>query len=120
MSNPPYHDPRSKSRAFLPPDPKAQEPYRNRPFDITIEQMEPERLFSFRWHPFAVEPGVDYSAEPTTLVEFRLEDIPDGTLLTVVESGFDAIPVARRAEAYRRNDGGWAAQLKKIEQHVAA
>src|SRR6202158_3805636 len=70
----------------------AQKPYEGMPFEITIEQMEPERLFSFRWHPFAVEPGVDYSAEPTTLVVFELADAPDGTRPTVVESGVDQVP----------------------------
>lgn len=88
--------------------------------EITIEQVDPERLFSYRWHPYAVEPGVDYSGEPTTLVEFRLEEVAGGTKLTVVESGFDRIPVSRRAEAYRMNDGGWAEQIKNIERHVAA
>ncbi len=88
--------------------------------EVTIEQVDPERLFSYRWHPYAVEPGVDYSGEPTTLVEFRLEEVAGGTKLTVVESGFDRIPVSRRAEAYRMNDGGWAEQIKNIERHVAA
>ena len=87
--------------------------------DLTVEKVEPERLFSYRWHPYAVEPGVDYSSEPTTLVEFRLDDVPDGTRLTVVESGFDRIPLARRAEAFRMNEGGWTGQLKNIERHVA-
>ena len=84
--------------------------------------MEPERLFSFRWHPHAVEARVDYSAEPRTLVEFRLEEVSGGaeTELTVVESGFDGIPAARRAEAFRMNEQGWAAQLKNIERHVAS
>lgn len=88
---------------------------------ITIERIEPERLFSFRWHPYAIEPGVDYSAEPTTLVEFRLEEAAAGaqTELTVVESGFDRIPAARRAEAFRMNEKGWASQLKNIERHVS-
>src|SRR5262249_48880433 len=70
------------------------------PFDITVERIEPEHVFSFRWHPFAIEPGVDYSQEPTTLVEFQLEDLPGGTRLTVTESGFDRIPLARRAKAF--------------------
>jgi uncharacterized protein YndB with AHSA1/START domain len=87
--------------------------------DIAIERVDPERLFSYRWHPYAIEPGVDYSGEPTTLVEFRLEDAPGGTRLTVIESGFDRIPVSRRAEAFRMNDQGWAEQLKNIERHVA-
>ena len=88
--------------------------------DITIERVDPERLFSYRWHPYAIEPGVDYSGEPTTLVEFRLEDAAGGTRLTVIESGFDRIPVSRRAEAFRMNDQGWAEQMKNIERHVAA
>lgn len=94
--------------------------YEHVTMDITIEQMDPERLFSYRWHPYAVVPGVDYSSEPTTLVEFRLEEVAGGTRLTVVESGFDRIPLARRAEAFRMNDQGWAAQLKNIERHVTA
>ena len=68
----------------------AQKAYEGKAFDITIEQMVPEKLFSFRWCPFAVEPGVDYSAEPTTLVAFTLEEVSGGVMLTVVESGFDA------------------------------
>ncbi len=87
---------------------------------VTVERMEPERLFSWRWHPAAVDAGVDYSAEPTTLVAFELETHSEGTLLTVVESGFDGIPLARRAKAYRMNDEGWALQMKAIERHVAA
>jgi uncharacterized protein YndB with AHSA1/START domain len=87
--------------------------------EVTVERMDAEELFSFRWHPFAVDPEVDYSAEPTTLVEFRLEDAPSGTRLRVVESGFDRIPLARRAEAWRMNDQGWTSQLKNIERHVS-
>ncbi|HEY3120966.1 MAG TPA: SRPBCC family protein [Vicinamibacteria bacterium] len=94
--------------------------YEHVTMDITVERVDPERLFSYRWHPYAVDPGVDYSAEPTTLVEFRLEDVAGGTELSVVESGFDRIPVARRAEAFRMNEGGWAEQMKNIERHVAA
>ena len=86
---------------------------------LTVEQMEAERLFSFRWHPYAVDPKVDYSSEPTTLVEFRLEDAKEGTRLTVGESGFDRIPAARRAEAFRMNDQGWTAQMENIQRHVA-
>jgi uncharacterized protein YndB with AHSA1/START domain len=88
--------------------------------DIVIERIEPERLFSYRWHPYAVDPDVDYSSEPMTLVEFRLEEVPGGTELTVTESGFDRIPAARRAEAFRMNDQGWAEQLKRVERHVTA
>jgi len=87
--------------------------------EITIERVEPERLLSYRWHPYAIDPAVDYSAEPTTLVEFMLEEVTGGTELTVVESGFDRIPLARRAEAFRMNDQGWSAQIKNIERHVA-
>jgi uncharacterized protein YndB with AHSA1/START domain len=88
-------------------------------FDVVIEEMEPERLLSFRWHPCAVDPNVDYSLEPTTLVGFRLEDADGGTSLTVVESGFDAIPESRRAEAFRMNSGGWDEQMHNIDRHVA-
>jgi len=89
-------------------------------WDVVIERMEPERLLSWRWHPAAVEPGVDYSKEPTTLVVFELADAPGGTLLKVVESGFDAIPEGRRAGAFRMNSGGWDEQMKRVERHVAA
>lgn len=92
--------------------------YKHLPFEITIERMEAERLLSWRWHPNAVEPGVEYSAEPTTLVVFELHDVDDGTLLTVVESGFDNIPLARRAEAYRGNERGWIGQMEAIERYV--
>ena len=97
---------------------KAQRQYEGLPFDITIEQMEPERLFSFRWHPNAVERGVDYSAEPTTLVVFALEEAADGVLLTVTESGFDQIPLARRAKAFSANEGGWSVMVKVIEEYL--
>jgi uncharacterized protein YndB with AHSA1/START domain len=86
---------------------------------LTIEKSEPETLLSWRWHPYAVDPKVDYSSEPASLVEFRLEDVVGGTLLTVVESGFDQIPLARRLQAFRMNSEGWDAQLKNIENHVA-
>lgn len=86
--------------------------------EIAIERIEPETLFSYRWHPYAVDPNVDYSSEPATLVEFHLEEVEDGTKLTVVESGFDRIPAARREEALRMNDGGWSAQLANIEAYV--
>ena len=94
------------------------EGYEHMPFEITVERMEPERLFAWRWHPDAVEPGVDYSAEPTTLVVFELTEAADGTLLTVVESGFDGIPLSRRATAYRGNDEGWAQQMVAIERYL--
>jgi uncharacterized protein YndB with AHSA1/START domain len=84
----------------------------------TVQKMEPERLFSFTWHPYAIDPKEDYSGETPTLVEFTLEKTKTGTLLRVVESGFDKIPSKRRAEAFRMNDGGWAAQMKNIELYV--
>jgi uncharacterized protein YndB with AHSA1/START domain len=86
---------------------------------IWIEKMEPERLFSFRWHPYAIDPGVDYSAEPTTLVTFTLDDAPGGTRLMIVESGFDAIPESRRAEAFTMNEKGWSGQAEKIRKFLA-
>ena len=97
---------------------KAQKEYEGTPFEITIERMEPERLFSFRWHPFAVEPGVDYSAEPATLVVFALEEAANGIMLTVTESGFDRVPLARRAMAFTANERGWGMVVKLIEQYV--
>jgi len=97
---------------------KAQKEYEGMAFEITIEQMEPERLFSFRWHPFAVERGVDYSAEPTTLVVFALEQVANGIMLTVTESGFDRIPLARRAKAFTANEQGWGMVVKLIEEYL--
>jgi uncharacterized protein YndB with AHSA1/START domain len=93
--------------------------YEHLKWEAVVERVEPERLFSFRWHPYAVDPKMDYSKEPQTLVEFRLEKTGEGTLLTVTESGFDKIPAARRAEAFPRNEGGWTEQMKNIERHVA-
>ena len=94
--------------------------YENLPMEIVIDRVEPEGLFSYRWHPYAVDPKVDYSSEPMTLVEFRLVEVPGGTELTVIESGFDRVPAARRAEAIKMNTGGWESQLRNIERHVAA
>jgi uncharacterized protein YndB with AHSA1/START domain len=88
--------------------------------DVMVERVDPEHLFSYRWHPYAVEPDVDYSKEPTTLVEFRLDEVDGGTRLTVIESGFDGIPAARREEAFRMNEGGWTEQTRRIEQYVTA
>ncbi len=87
---------------------------------IWIEAMEPERFFSFRWHPYAIEPGVDYADEPTTLVSFTLEDAAGGTRLTIVESGFDAIPESRRAKAFSMNSKGWDGQAENLRKFVAA
>ena len=84
-----------------------------------IQRIEPETLFSFTWHPYAIDPSVDYSHETPTLVEFRLSPTATGTLLVVTETGFDHVPAARRDEALRKNDGGWAEQMKNIEAHVA-
>jgi uncharacterized protein YndB with AHSA1/START domain len=93
--------------------------YEGLAWEATVERMEPEQLFSYRWHPYAIDRKVDYSREPTTLVEFRLEEAPTGTLLTIVESGFDRIPLERHAEAFRMNAEGWGIQLKNIERYVA-
>ena len=93
--------------------------YEHLTMEMQVERIEPERYFAYRWHPYAIDPNVDYSSEPTTLVEFRLEDADGGTLLTIVESGFDQIPLARRAEAFRMNDRGWAEQTRNIERHVS-
>lgn len=92
--------------------------YEHMEFVLLVETMEPERLFTFRWHPNAVEPGADYSQEPTTLVTFTLEEVDGGTLLRLVESGFDSIPVARRADALKSNESGWAEQMKAIEAYL--
>lgn len=92
--------------------------YEHLKWEATVQQMEPEKLFSFTWHPYAVDPKTDYSNEPPTLVEFTLQKTANGTLLTVTESGFDKIPSGRRLEAFRMNDGGWAEQMKNIEKHV--
>ena len=92
--------------------------YEHVSWEVTVQTMEPERLFSFTWHPYAVDPAIDYSKEPTTLVEFRLEAHGDGSLLVVTESGFAAIPKERRFEAYRMNEAGWSEQIKNITHHV--
>jgi uncharacterized protein YndB with AHSA1/START domain len=97
---------------------KLQQPYIGFPFEIRIERMEPMDLFSFRWHPYAVDRSADYSAEPMTLVEFRLQELVQGTLLTITESGFNCIPLERRAKAFTSNDGGWAHQLQLIEKYL--
>jgi len=98
---------------------KMQEPYAGKTFDIIVDRIEPQHLFSFRWHPYALEPGVDYSKEPTTLIVFTLEEQSNGVLLTVTESGFDQIPLARRAKAFAANEGGWSKQMTLIEKHLA-
>jgi uncharacterized protein YndB with AHSA1/START domain len=92
--------------------------YEHLKWEAVVQKMEPESLFSFTWHPYGVDPEADYSKENSTLVEFKLEKIPTGTLLTLTESGFENIPGDRRLEAFRRNDGGWTEQMKNIESHV--
>jgi uncharacterized protein YndB with AHSA1/START domain len=87
-------------------------------WEVVIQKMEPERLFSFTWHPYAVDPKIDYSDETPTLVEFRLEQSAGGTLLILTESGFEKVPSHRRLEAFRKNDGGWTEQMKNVERHV--
>jgi uncharacterized protein YndB with AHSA1/START domain len=88
-------------------------------FDVAVERVEPQELLSFRWHPFAIDPAVDYSDEEPTLVTFTLQDAPGkGTLLTVVESGFDKVPPHRRLEAFRMNSQGWDAQMQNIARHL--
>jgi uncharacterized protein YndB with AHSA1/START domain len=87
--------------------------------EMIVERIEPERYFSYRWHPYAMDAATDYSAEPTTLVEFLLQETDEGTTVTIVESGFDRIPLARRAEAFRMNDRGWAGQIKNLAQYVS-
>jgi uncharacterized protein YndB with AHSA1/START domain len=90
-------------------------------FDVVIENIEPQNRFSYRWHPYAVDPSVDYTEEQPTLVTFTLSDAPgQGTLLTVIESGFDELPPQRRLEAFRMNDAGWKGQLDNIVRHVDA
>jgi uncharacterized protein YndB with AHSA1/START domain len=88
-------------------------------WDVLIESVEPERLLSWRWHPAAIEPSVDYSKEATTLVVFELKEVDGGTLLSVVECGFDSLPPQRRLDAFRMNSGGWDEQMRRIERHVA-
>lgn len=86
--------------------------------EMEIESVEPQRYFSYRWHPYAIDAKADYSKEPTTLVEFKLEQVADGTELTIVESGFDRLPASRRAEAFRMNELGWTGQAKNLAQYV--
>jgi uncharacterized protein YndB with AHSA1/START domain len=94
--------------------------YEHMILEVVVERIEPERYFAYRWHPHAVDPKVDYSSEPMTLVEFRLEEAAEGTLLSIVESGFDRVPLPRRAEAFRMNEGGWETQMRRIERYVSA
>jgi len=105
-----------QKRLGLPPS-KVKFPDKNTVF-CTVERIEPEHYFSFRWIPYGIDAEVDPQNEPTTLVEFRLEKVAEGTLLTIVESGFDRVPAHRRERAFRMNEGGWAAQAENIKKHV--
>ncbi len=93
--------------------------YEHVTLEILVERMEPEGYFSYRWHPYAVDPAVDYAAEPTTLVEFTLEETAGGTAVTITESGFDRLPASRRLEAFRMNEAGWTGQSRRLADHVA-
>jgi uncharacterized protein YndB with AHSA1/START domain len=93
--------------------------YEGMPFEIVVDLIKPPDLFSFRWHPYTPDAGQDYDDEPMTLIQFRLEEVPDGTRLTVTESGFDNIPLARREEAFRSNSEGWEVQLGNIQAYVS-
>jgi uncharacterized protein YndB with AHSA1/START domain len=94
--------------------------YEHISMEVQIERIVPQRLLSWRWHPAAIDPAVDYSQEPTTLVVFELEEVDGGTLLTVVESGLDKIPPGRRATVFRLNTSGWDEQMLNIEKHIVA
>jgi len=96
-----------------------EEGYEGLQLEIVVDRIEPERLFSWHWHPYAIDPEADYSAEPPTLVVCELEEVGPGTALTFVETGFDALPATRREEAYRMHEEGWAGQAKSIEQYLA-
>lgn len=94
--------------------------YEHVTMEVIVEAIEPEHRFAYWWRPYAIDANIDYSSEPRTLVEFTLEASTTGTLLRVAESGFDGIPAHRRDEAFRMNDGGWAAQMKNVHEHVQA
>ena len=91
-----------------------QKPHEGKRFEFVVERIEPMRRIVFRWHPFAIDPAVDYSSEPATRIEIVLEEAAGGTRLTLTESGFDRIPIERRAKAFEANDGGWAMQMKLV------
>jgi uncharacterized protein YndB with AHSA1/START domain len=92
--------------------------YEHVKWQVQVQKIEPEHTFSFTWHPYAIDPAVDYSHETPTLVEFTLSPTPTGTLLRLVESGFENVPAARRPKAFLMNDGGWAQQMHNIEAYV--
>jgi uncharacterized protein YndB with AHSA1/START domain len=93
--------------------------YEHLTMEVLIDQVVPERLLSWRWHPAAIDPAVDYSHEPTTLVVFELQEVDGGVMLSVVESGLDKIPLERRATVLRMNSSGWDAQMENVKKHVA-
>jgi uncharacterized protein YndB with AHSA1/START domain len=97
---------------------RSRKQFEGTPFSIRVDRIEPMRLFSMRWYPFDEESGVDYSNEPWTLVEFRLKEVPGGTMLTIIESGFDQIPLEQRAKALNSHNQGWAAQKDLIGQYL--
>jgi uncharacterized protein YndB with AHSA1/START domain len=105
-----------QKKVGLPPS-KVRMPEKNAVF-CTVERVEPERYFSFRWIPYGIDAEADPKNEPTTLVEFQLEKVAEGTLLTIAESGFDRVPAHRRERAFRMNEGGWAAQAENIRKYV--
>lgn len=96
-----------------------QKPHEGTPFEWVVERIEPPQRIVFRWHPFAMDKSVDYSAEPMTRIVFELQELGKETLLTITESGFDSLPVARRAQAFQANEGGWTHQLKLVEKFLA-
>jgi uncharacterized protein YndB with AHSA1/START domain len=98
---------------------KAQEPYTGLAVDILVERIDPEQSFAFRWHPGAVDPGIDYTKEPMTLVEFTLDEVAEGIMLTVIETGFDKLPAARRARAFADNESGWELSVGLVEKYLA-
>ena len=106
----------ANGRIVMPKHPQ----YDGLPLQLWITELQPQTRFSFQWHPYAIERGVDYSHEPTTLVVFTLEDAPEGILLRVTESGFSRLPLLRQAKAFEMNSGGWASQLKNIAAHVGS
>ncbi|WP_394848492.1 SRPBCC family protein [Pendulispora brunnea] len=105
-----------QKKVGLPPS-KVKMPDEDMVF-CTVERIEPEHYFSFRWVPYGIDAEADPKNEPTTLVEFRLEKVAEGTSLTIVESGFDRVPAHRRERAFRMNEGGWAGQAENVKKYV--
>ena len=99
---------------------KSQEPYAGLEFVILVERIEPMRLFSFKWNPYEIEPGLDPLCEPMTLVTFMLEEAAGGTMLTITESGFDGVPLEKRAQAFASNEQGWTIQCRLIEKYLTS